>query len=287
MKILVSGASSQIGYYLLPKLTAAGHQCYGLSRIERQHTDSMHWLQGDLQSETNLFADIQPLDVWIHLGPLSLVDNKLEQSASAGVKRFIGFSTTSIFTKKHTSNTKESDFIQAICQSEQNIQEFCSHAGINWTILRPTLIYGCGRDKNIAFIHKMISKFGFFLIVGSGSGLRQPVHADDLAMACCNALATPKAFNKAYNLSGGETLTYRAMVEKVFHFQNRATRIFIVPTSFLKAIVLLLAYLPKYKHLTPAMVDRINQDMVFDHSEALEDLDFRPRWFLQKKPIRE
>lgn len=282
MKIIVTGASSQIGYYLLPNLLVNGHECYALSRSEHSENNGITWIQGDLHHDDNFFERLKPVDAWIHLGPLYLVDAWLEEMDTAGIKRFIGFSTTSIFTKQNSSNIKESEFISSIKNSEQAIQHFCESRQINWTLLRPTLIYGCGKDLNIAFIEKMIARFGFFPIVGAGSGLRQPVHAEDLALACSHALTASEANNKAYNLSGGETLSYRVMVEKVFQLQNRSTRILSVPAFILKFIVVLLACLPKFRHLTPAMVDRMNQDMVFDHSEAKLELSFQPRAFMQK-----
>ena len=85
-----------------------------------------------------------------------------------------------------------------------------------YTIFRPTLIYGVGRDRNVADIARFAKRFGVFPILGKGLGLRQPVHAADLAEACILAVDSSASFNRIYNLSGGETLTYREMVERVF-----------------------------------------------------------------------
>ena len=82
--------------------------------------------------------------------------------------------------------------------------------------MRPTLIYGLGKVKNVREIAALIKRFGFFPIVGAGNGKRQPVHAEDLARACVSALLTETAANRAYNISGGEVLTYREMVNRIF-----------------------------------------------------------------------
>lgn len=87
---------------------------------------------------------------------------------------------------------------------------------MGWVILRPTLIYGRGRDRNITVIARFIRRFGFFPVLGRATGLRQPVHAEDVALACHRALEAPAATNRAYNISGGETVTYREMVRRVF-----------------------------------------------------------------------
>ncbi|MDI6746185.1 MAG: hypothetical protein QMD17_03475 [Rhodocyclaceae bacterium] len=82
--------------------------------------------------------------------------------------------------------------------------------------LPPTLIYGLGRDKNIAEMARFIRRFGFFPVLGKATGLRQPIHTADVAGACLGALRAPDAANRDYNISGGETFAYRDMVARVF-----------------------------------------------------------------------
>ena len=88
----------------------------------------------------------------------------------------------------------------------------CQALGINLTILRPSLIYGFGRDQNVSKIAQTIRRFRCMLIVGKGSGLRQPVHADDLVSAALSVIDKPETYGKSYNVVGGETLSYRLMV---------------------------------------------------------------------------
>ncbi len=68
--------------------------------------------------------------------------------------------------------------------------------GVEWIILRPTLIYGLGRDKNIAEIARFVRRFGFSPLFGKAKGLRQPLHAQDVAGACIAALDAPDAANR-------------------------------------------------------------------------------------------
>jgi hypothetical protein len=37
--------------------------------------------------------------------------------------------------------------------------------------------------------------------------------------------------------------------------------------------------LPRYRHWSAAMAERMNRDLVFDHAEATHDLNFSPRPF--------
>src|SRR5690554_1920633 len=70
------------------------------------------------------------------------------------------------------------------------------------------------------------------VLSGVGRGGRL-VHALDVAGACVAALRAPCA-NRAYNLSGGETLSYREMVERVFGAMGRRPRVVSVPAGFLR-----------------------------------------------------
>jgi nucleoside-diphosphate-sugar epimerase len=142
------------------------------------------------------------------------------------------------------------------------------------------MIYGCGLDQNIAFIQKIIERFGVFPVAGRGKGLRQPVHAEDLALACIAVLDNDKTLNKAYILSGGEVLTYRDMVARIFGALNRKPRIVnIHPVVYKCAVVVVRHILPRYAFVQAAMVDRMNRDMVFDYSEAADDFGYNPRPF--------
>ncbi len=285
MKIVVTGASSQIGAFLIPKLIAENHQCYFVSRLLNSDANNTNWIKADLNGQYDFFSALRPLDAWIHIAPLPLANAWLEKAAQAGIKRFIGFSTTSIYTKINSPDPYDRRFVADICAAEQYIKNFCESSAIAWTVFRPTLIYGCGRDRNVAFIEKMIKSFGFFPVVGEARGLRQPVHAEDLANACLSALQTERTENKSYNLSGGEILTYREMVERIFLSQNKSPRILKISAPLLKLIVRLMALWPSWRHITPAMVDRINQDMIFEHTGACRDFDYSPRLFLQNNDI--
>ena len=130
-----------------------------------------------------------------------------------------------------------------------------------------------------AFIARMIRRWRFFPLVDGGRGLRQPVHADDLAGACLSALRNAATFGREYNLSGGQTLSYRAMVQEVFAGLGRTPRFVPVPGWLLKRLVSSLRILPRYRSLSPDMVDRMSMDLCFGHEQARRDFGYAPRPF--------
>ncbi len=76
------------------------------------------------------------------------------------------------------------------------------------------------------------------------------------------------------------------MVGRIFAAQGRVTRVLSIPLWMFKLAVSLLRCLPRYRHWTTAMAERMNRDLVFDHTEATRDFGFQPRAFtLEQKSM--
>jgi len=199
------------------------------------------------------------------------------------VRRVLAISSTSRFTKDDSSDPQEQTIAQRLADAEAQLQAWAESRGVEWVILRPTLIYGQGRDKNLCEIARFIRRFGFFPLLGSAQGLRQPIHVQDVATACLAALRAPAAANRAYNVSGGSTLAYQQMAAQVFSALGRPTRLLRVPLWAFGVALAALRCLPRYRHWSAAMAERMNRDLVFDHSDAARDFAFAPRVFALRR----
>lgn len=282
--VLVSGATSQVGRFLLPRLVAAGYRVHALSRTPPERPrDPVTWHRLDLDGPLSN-VDVERVDHLIHIAPIWLLPDLLARICARGLRRVVAFSSTSCAAKMRSGSSRERAAARRMLAGEQALKERCAALGIHWTVFRPTLIYGCGMDKNITVIARFARWFHFFPIVGQGTGLRRPVHADDLAQACVGVLDCPAAFDQAYDLSGGETLPYRDMVARVFQSLGQHPHIVRIPLSLFRSTIRVAASLPSLRHLTPDMADRINSDMAFDHERAVQDFGYSPRPF-QPPPL--
>ncbi len=216
----------------------------------------------------------------IVLAPLPSLLPLVPDLAGLGVRRILALGTTGRFYKGDSSDRREREHIRQTEAAESHLAELCDRYEIAWTLFRPTLVYGCGLDRNIMFIARCVRRFGFFPVVGNARGLRQPVHAEDVANACVTALDKAETFGKAYNLSGGSTLQYRQMVEAVFSQLRRPVRIFRIPLPLFRTIIAIAKLLPGLRDLSTEMATRMNIDMCFDHSEAANEFGFSPRPFV-------
>jgi nucleoside-diphosphate-sugar epimerase len=257
--VLVLGAGSAVSEFLLARLTAA----------------DLH----PVSAGGRAAAPLPRAPSAIALLPVDGLITRLTELQRAGVRRLIAFSTTSVFYKTGSQDEAERRRIQAIARAERVLASVCDAQGMAWTLFRPTMVYGSGRDANVAAIARFVRRWRFFPLVAGGLALRQPVHADDLAAACVQALAEPRTHGLSYTLSGGEALTYREMVARVFRQLGRTPHFVPVPAVALRAGVRAVRWLPNLRDLSPDLATRMALDLAFGHAPAARDFGYRPRPF--------
>jgi nucleoside-diphosphate-sugar epimerase len=235
----------------------------------------VRWFRIDVVGEP---AAIPAAPTAIHLAPLWHAPPLVEGLATRGLRRLIAFGSTSRFTKERSADAGERDLARRLADAEDSLRAACQRHGIAWTVFRPTLIYGGGQDRNLSAIARWARRLGFVMIAGSGRGLRQPVHADDLAAACVLALGAPATYGRAYDLGGATVLTYREMAEAVCRASGGA-RVIGVPSPVLRTAFRVASVLRRDRQVTAAMVDRMEQDLTVDHEPARRDFGYTPRAF--------
>ncbi|ESQ77973.1 SDR family oxidoreductase [Asticcacaulis sp. YBE204] len=221
-------------------------------------------------------------DTVIVTSPIWLItENVLEALWRQGMKRVVAFSSTSRFSKTFSPEPEERRIADLLSESEARIEAFGATHDVGWTILRPTLIYDEGLDQNISRIAQTIDLLGFFPVCDGAKGLRQPVHARDLAKAAVQVINIDVTRNRAYDLSGGETLSYRDMVARIFAAKDKPARILSFPAALWKLGFGVLGIIKPGATLknNVNMALRMNTDLVFDHTAATRDFGYDPAIF--------
>ena len=282
----VLGAGSVLGRRLLPRLAAGGWRVRAFSRSSAT-VDAGNAAAGEAAAPAGIAWRLldrpagppaETIPCWVALCPLWALAERLPWLEDQGVKRLVALSSTSRFTKHSSSDPAERGLAARLASAEDKLLEWASGRGVIATLLRPTLVYDGLHDRNVALIAAFIRRWGWFPIVGSASGLRQPVHVDDVAAACVSALSAA-SLAPAYELSGAETLSYRDMVGRVFLALGLPARFVTVPAWAVRLALPLLRPLPRFRHLSSAMFARMDVSMAFDHAAATRDLGFQPRGF--------
>lgn len=279
--VIVTGASSQLGVFLLPRLQADGFQTLALSRNAPRSalnvSGQVRWQNpGPVMDEGADGGHLQVRHL-VSCGPLDLAHALILKLN--GLQRVVAFSTSSVLTKAHSANLAESGHMAEIREQEIHLKRLCEDRGITLVLLRPTMIYGCGLDRNISMLARFGQKFGFIPLAGKATGLRQPVHADDLAAVAVRVLCTDNAGGVESVACGGSTLTYREMAEKISAVFGSGVRVLALPRWLLAAAVQATSVIPAFRVFNREMVRRQGMDMVFDDTVLREAFGYRPRPF--------
>lgn len=268
MTVLVIGGSSQIGHFLLPRLRATGEPVLALSRHPRPARDGVHWLRGTLPQDMPTLPELSAI---VSFGPLQALAEWLAQASQIGAPRVIATSSMSAESKRDSIVPQERAIARQLRDGEAALAAACARRGCAWTVLRPTLVYGAGLDKSLTPIARRALRTRVFPIPAA-RGLRQPVHADDIAQAVLAALDCPGSAGRIVPIGGGERLPYPQMFARVRASLPRATLALPLPAWLLR---LGARACPPLR----GPLSRLDSDLVADNDELQHLLGIHPRPF--------
>jgi nucleoside-diphosphate-sugar epimerase len=263
--LLVFGASGAVGRFLLPRLPAHFH-AIPVSRVPRAG-----WLRADLYHVDALWPRA---DAVISLGPLDAFAASLKRQVDPSLRRVIAFGSMSAESKSNSDDTKEREVAGHLKNSEEALRTISFERNIELTVFRPTLIYGAGIDRSLAPIARFMRRWRVAPIPFGATGLRQPVHAADLAAACVAALENPTTYKKTYALGGGERLSFRTMLMRM----RKASGAMPLPIPL--AALRILARRAHLPSVNDASISRLRLALIADNSDATRDFGYAPRNFV-------
>lgn len=272
MKVLIFGLSGQVGLALLPSLLACDVQITALSRQLQPASEDVAWLLGSLQAMPDVPADI---DAVLSLGPLDAFAAWFSNSSLCNV-RVIALGSTGIYSKARSADAHERELAERLAQAEALLMATAVKRHAALTILRPTLVYGQGHDRNLSLLVAYAQRWRFLPLPLGVGGLRQPVHVEDVAQAVLACLNQPASYGRNFDLPGGEVLTMEAMVRRVLARYAPHTLVFRFPAGVLH---LAMKVLPVRWRGATGFFARWHQDQVFDASQAMCDFGYHSRPF--------
>jgi nucleoside-diphosphate-sugar epimerase len=178
-------------------------------------------------------------------------------------------STTAVTTTLHPP-TK-----QVRLAAEQQIRG----SGLDWTILRPTMIYGAARDRNLSRLLLRLSRAKLLPVPGTGERLHQPVHVADVAAAVLAALTRTTAIGSLYNLAGPEPFPFAELLRTCARAVGSKTLLIPVPLAPLVMLARGYELASRHPRIRPEQVLRLGEDKAFAIDEAVRDLGYAPRQF--------
>jgi len=230
MKVFVTGATGFVGQEVMRHLIQAGHSIRFLtphpgSNVARQFEalDKAQAVPGDLDSAP-LRDSMTGMDAVIHLvGIISEVGAKtFENIHSLGTANVVAAAQGAKLKKfVHMSalGTRK-DAISRYHKSKWAGEETVRQSGLDYTIFRPSLIYG-PKDHFVNLFAKIIRWSPIVPVLGRADAKFQPVPVADVATCFVKALTVPQSTASTFDLCGFETMTMPELLDKILAAMGR------------------------------------------------------------------
>ena len=276
MRVFVTGLTGFLGSSVARELIADGHDIFALCRTQAAsqvaQTRGATPAIGDLGSRSSLTSALEAseAEVVLHLASLGLghAQEMVGVPSALGIRRSIFVSTTAIFTNLNAGS-------KAVrVAAEKGVTD----SGLDWTIIRPTMIYGRPGDRNIERLLRRVGSLPILPVPGADS-LQQPVHVDDLARSIVNSIGRPDSIRKSINVPGPSALTFAELIRTAAKVSGHSVRLVGVPVRPVVSALGLVERTGFNLPISAEQVQRLDEDKSFDVSEAVSYLGHKGRTF--------
>lgn len=272
-RIAVTGAMGFVADRLYPHLLARGSRVLavvrpgrGTAAIER---DGIEIRRGDLSDATTLARTFDGADAVVHLAGMALVPSFLPAVLAARVRAGVFVSSAGVYTRLPSRPA----------EAKRAGERALAGTGLEWTVLRPSMIYGTPRDRNIIRLVRWIERVPVVPAPLGGVTPQQPVHVDDLVQAIVASLERRDAVEKLYDVGGPEPIALRDLIHAIAAALGRRAWVLPVPLGPARRAAVLARRLRVPFPVRPEQVLRLTESKAVDIGPARADLGFAPRPF--------
>ncbi len=283
MKIFISGATGFVGGHLTQELLRRGHELRLLTHRSRRSTSGIEQVEGDVTRPETLEGAAKGCDAVINLVGIirefpfkdvtfkklhiQATANMLAAAQKAGVRRYLQMSALG------TRSGAVSNYHQSKWQAEQLVRS----TGLDWTIFRPSLIFGL-KDAFVNMLASQLRLAPIMPVIGDGRYRLQPIHADDVARCFALALEMPETIGQAYELCGQDCMSYEELLDAIAAALGKS-RPFKphAPLGLMKLIIPVIQKIPLFP-ITMDQLQMLLEESVCDGSWQ-KIFGFKPRGF--------
>jgi len=281
--ILVTGSTGFVGSHLVKRLVKAGHKVRALARDEKSaaglRVKGVEVFIGDVTKPDSLEHAADGCEAVIHLvgiiqpGPgysfLSIhnngTQNIIDEAKRAGtVKHFIYQSA--LGTRKGA--------VSEYHKTKYIAEELTKGSGLNYTITRPSIIYGEG-DGFTARLTDVIKLSPVVPVIGTGKGLLQPIYIDDLVNVFTKVVLNPAYYGRTIELGGPEQLTFDEIMDELKEALGVTRPTVHFPVGLVRPVACVMERVLPHPPVTNDQLTMLEEDNVCT-MEALEELGIKP-----------
>lgn len=247
MRIFLAGGTGFVGGHVRCALLENGHELRVLTHRRLACTEpGIEAVEGDVTRPETLAAAMQECDAVINLVGIirefpargisfeklhvAATKNLLAAARHAGIRRFIQMSALGA----------RPDAVSRYHQTKYQAEEAVRASGLDWTIFRPSVIFG-PKDDFINKLADLVKKLPLVPVIGDGCYRLQPIDGNDVARCFAMALEMPETVGQSYWLCGRDRITYRELLTIVARtLGKRSVRTLQVPLPFMTLVTPLL-----------------------------------------------
>jgi NADH dehydrogenase len=231
MDVLVTGATGFVGREVVRQVASAGHRVRFLARDPRhasarelEHAWGAQPVGGNLLDPASLEVAVQGINAVIHLvGIISEIgtntfdnahrvatENVVEAARRRGITRMLHMSALG------TRDRAVSRYHQTKWAAETAVRR----SGLDWTIFRPSLIYGPG-DGFVNLYARLSAWSPVIPVMGRKDALFQPVAVKVVAEGFVQAMSRPATSGQTFDVCGPERLSLEQIIDTILQVTNR------------------------------------------------------------------
>ena len=253
MKIFISGGTGFVGEHVWRALRERGHELRLLVHRRLGAAESgIEVIEGDVTRLESFAAGLTGCDAVINLVGIirefpdrEITFERLHVQATAGMLEATRKAGISRYLQMSALGTRPAA-VSAYHQTKWRAEELVRASGLEWTILRPSLIFG-PHDAFINMLAAQLRLAPIMPVIGSGSYRLQPIHADDVARCFALALTLPETIGQAYELCGNDRLSYEALLNMISVTMGRSGPIKPhFPLGLMKLIIPIMQKIPQF-----------------------------------------
>jgi uncharacterized protein YbjT (DUF2867 family) len=270
--ILVLGANGNVGTLLVQRLVRSGIAVAGALRPGRERPTiegALEWREVDLERPETLRGALGGVRTVVWTPGVKLLPPCLRPLEESGVGHVVIVSSASVHTRL------ESGGARAKRDAEARLRE----SRLPFTVIRPTMIYGNRRDRNLTRLLDWLERVPVFPLFGDGRALMQPVYIGDVAESLVRATErTPRG--RFYDLGGAESISYRQLLDTAGAALGVRPLLVPVPLALSVAAVRWAGRLG-VRALRDEQVLRLAEDKVVDNGPIRAELGIEPITFAE------
>lgn len=245
------------------------------SKTETVFGDEAQTVTGDLEDIEFVKEALKGVDTLVHIAGIHWSREVAGAAAFCKIRRLICVHTTGIYSKYKEAGEEYRHI-------DDYVYKTCKDAGIKLTILRPTMIYGSVKDKNVITFIKMVDKLPIMPVVNGARYDLQPVHFADLGKAYFDVLMNEDVTsNHDYVLSGKEPIQLRDMFKEMAKNLNKKIHFISVPFPIAFAGAVVIYTLSIHKIDMREKVQRLCEPRAYSYDDAAKDFGYSPRDFAE------